>query len=171
MKIVLRVLGLITVVVTLLICSLGAIRNFADAEDVGALESEMAASKAQIDAMMKESEQMGASSPETLAAVKEAQDAMNSIPSKSTFTAAGSILAVLALISIVCAIFLFVYNPKVATLLLVLTVILSITVIVISPSIEGGITSGATNRALAIAGAIPAFLTALFTFLANRKTA
>jgi len=172
MKIVFKVLGVLTVVVALLICSLGAVRNLADAEDVEAFETEMAESRAQIETLKQESGLMDGDAKASMdESIRAAEDAMGSIPPKSAFTTAGILLAVLALLSIVCGVFLFVHNPKIGMGLSVLMIILAIVAVIVSPSLEGGLTSGASNRAIAIAAGVPVALSAIFLFLLSRQKA
>ncbi len=172
MKILFRVLGTIALAAALLICGLGAVRNFNDARDVVTYADEIEESRLLLQSMKEGLGDMMGEDSEMSNTLSEGEEAMNDLPGEGTFKAAAMLMILLLVLSVVSAVFLYVPRQKVALALLALTVIGGIILIAISPSFDTGITGGATNRAIAIAAVIPAFLVALFAFLTTRvKTA
>lgn len=168
MKILLRVVGVLAVFITIAASSLGAYRNFEDAQSASENNAELAAAKVQLETLKKQRDMMtGQSKIEMDATVKQAEEAIHSVPSASTFTIAGIIMIVMGLLSLVSGIFLFSANPKTKIILLAI-IGFALIVILISPSQEG--MTKASNRAVAIAVSVPAILGALFAFLIFRKS-
>lgn len=166
MKTLLRVFGVILVLAALVISSLGVVRNFRDAEDVAEYENPM---NSEITELKAQAELLtGESKAAVLDSIKQAEDILKDIPSKSTFTFVGVLMVVLVLTSLVSGVLLFVVREKTAKIILAVTIVAALIAIVISPNIGGGLTGGASNRTVAMIAAVPAFLSALFAFLISR---
>lgn len=170
MKILLRVLGVLTVIISLVISSLGVVRSFRDAEDAKEYEAMMVESKKQLEEYRQQSEQLeGAEKESMLAIVKSGEDAMTEIPSASTFTILGVLMVVITLIILLSGVFLFVINPKIANMLFISAILISVIAIVMSPDLGESMTGGVPNRKLSMIVGGGAFLSALFPFLLARK--
>lgn len=170
MKIVLKVLGLLVVVISLFLGSLGVFRNFRDAKDAKEYQVLMADSQKQLDEYRKQSEQLeGYEKESMLEIIKSGEEAMIEIPSPGVFNTVGILMAVLTLISVIAAVFLFVIKPKVANMLFITAILISVIAIFVSPDIDGGMSGGISNRKLSMIVAAGAFLSTLFPFLLARS--
>jgi hypothetical protein len=168
MKITLKILGTLLAIVALLASAGGTIRNFRDAGDADSVQAELEAGKAQIEEMKKNAGGDAAFSAEMDKSIAQMEAAAAEIPTKSTFTTAGILCAVLALLSVMLIVFQYVSSQKIATVLLVLTLIVGIMAIVMSPEMKETFTSGASNRTIAMFAGIPAILAAGCAFLISR---
>lgn len=169
MKILLKVLGVLTVMIALLVSSVAVVRNFRDAKDVVEIEK----TSAQFDQMRGLTQAMseGAGS-EMEDPFSEVDSLIKKMPSSKTFYAAGIIIAIITLLNLVTGVFLFIPSKKTTTLLFVTVILLSIISIVVSPEIDSSLTRGAiSNRTLAMIVAGFATVSALFPFLLARKKA
>ena len=169
MKILLKVLGTICAVFALLACFGGMIRNFSDASDSDYLASDIAAGKAQIEEMRDAAAELGTEyAAELDKSIAELDQTVDSIPMKGAFTTAAWLMVGLGLLSVLLIVFQYVVNQKIATGLLVATLIIGILTIVLSPVVAETLVSGVSNRKLAYFAAIPAILAAITAFLIAR---
>ncbi|HEX9980927.1 MAG TPA: hypothetical protein VGB50_10240 [Flavobacterium sp.] len=170
MKTLLRVAGIIAVIITLLVSAGGAFRNFDDAGKAEGYEQELADGKAQLETLKQQSEMMDGPEKELMQEdIKNAEEALKDAPSKSAFTIAGIMCGIVAILAVFVAVLLF--KPgKQAMLILGAMILVTLILILVSPDPKGSITSGASNRTLAIIAAVPGIISALCAYMIARKS-
>lgn len=165
MKIVIRIFGVLAVLVTLGICLAGVVRNFGDAEKI---ETEFAEFEEQMSVMEEAVEDTdGATEAQKQQIQEEFDQLKEGIPSPGAFQAAGVMLILLALLTFASAIFLFKASKK-ATMILGATAVIAIINIVITPHVEETLTSGMSNKTIAIIVGIGAIICALLAFAISK---
>lgn len=164
MKIVLRIFGIIAVLAALGMGTLGAIRNFGDAKDAKEAAPMVEQARKDLDVMKEQVKNLSGLEADAMnSEIADAEELLN-IASPGTYTFIGILMAVLALISLISAVFLFKPGHKTATILLGAAVVAGLTAIVLSPDFSSKY-GAMSNRSLSIAVTIPAVLVALFAFL------
>lgn len=164
MRILLRILGIIAVLVAVGMGALTVNRNFEDAKDAKEMATTIEQYQKDV-ATMKE--QVKAMSGDEATAMNEEiakAEKMLDIPSPGTFTFIGILMAVLVIVSLISAVFLFKAGHKIAVILLGVAVIAGLAAIVISPNISTEY-GPASNRTLSIVVTIPAVIAAFFAFV------
>jgi hypothetical protein len=167
MKILFRILGVITLIATLGLTGLSVVRSSDDAKEAGESKEIIAGMKSQIDELKKMSAQLtGESKISNDASIKEAEGLMNAILPASTYQMLANIYIVMILVAIIAGIFLFLVKKKGSMIVFALAIILAIAAISMSPSFDLG--SKLSSRGVAYMASIPVVLTALFAFLIGR---
>lgn len=169
MKIVVKIIGVLAVLAAFFLCSLGSSRNFSDAEEIGEFQKKLDKFTANFKAdFEKTGDKKSAEIFEKALADAKKQNGIKDIPSKSTFENSAMLIALLLVLSIVSAVFLFLPRVTVSMVILGITVLACLGLIMIAPDM--GEKSRATNVQVAWLSIIPAFLAALCAF-ANAKLA
>jgi len=171
MKIVLRIFGTIALLVALLFSGGSAWRNFRDAGDAAAFETEVVAKKAEIEKLRKDLEAMPEGDGKTYIQeqITAGEAIINEIPSSTHFTMSGLMMVLLFVVSLIAGILL--YKPRpLATVIFLATIAVSLLAYLVAPDMKETMTGGAANKTLAIASAVPAILCGLFAFLIAKKS-
>jgi hypothetical protein len=165
MKIVVKIIGVLAVLAAFLTCSLGSSRNFDDAEEIGKFEEKIEALKAEI---KKENNDQTSELFEKAVTEAKKEAGIKDFPPKSTFENSAMLIALLLVLSIVSAVFLFLPRLTVSMVILGITVVASAILLMIAPDM--GEKSRATNVQVAYMAIIPALLAAGLAFV-NAKLA
>jgi hypothetical protein len=163
MKIAIKIIGVLAVLVAFLTCSLGASRNFEDAEEVSEFEKKLENLKAEI-RKANSNQTTEAFEKAVASAKKEAR--IKDLPSKSVFENSAMLIALLLVLSMASGVFLFLPRVTVSMAILGLTILASVALLMIAPDM--GEKSRATNVQVAYIASLPALLAALLAF-ANAK--
>lgn len=167
MKIVVKIVGILAVLVAFLTCSLGSSRNFSDAEEISDFQKKLDKFTADFkNDFEKTGDKKSAEVFEKALAEAKKSAGIKEIPSKSTFENSAMLIALLLLLSVVSAVFLFLPRPTVSMVIFGIAVLASLALIMIAPDM--GEKSRATNVQVAWMGIIPALLATGMAF-ANAK--
>ncbi len=164
MKILVRILGVLAVLASFLFCTLGASRNFEDAEEVVRLNEKMDKDIEEL----KQNYQAGADAETTkkleeiVAELKQSPE-YKKIPSKDVFENSGMLIATLLVLALVSSVFLFLPRKIVSITLLCLSVLATVALIMIAPDM--GEKSRATNVQVAWLSSLPAVSACFCAFL------
>ncbi|RZJ63379.1 MAG: hypothetical protein EOO50_16855 [Flavobacterium sp.] len=172
MKTVLRIFGVLIVLLAFLFIGLSIWRTGTDKDDLRENEIEMTLAKAQLETLKKEAASMTGESKKLMdEQIATADAAIKEIPSESILTVIQVLFAVMFVVALAAAIFLFRPNLKFSQILLIGSVVLLLVTYFISPDIERGEYSGMNNTTLALMSGIPVIFAGLFAFLVARKSA
>jgi len=163
MRILMRILGIIAVIVAVGMGVLSANRNFTDAKDAKEMGPTLEQYRKELDGMKEQVKQLSGFEADSMnEEIAKAEEMLN-LPSPGTFTMIGVLMAILALLSIISAVFLFKPGHKTAVIILGATIVAGLVAIIISPNISTEY-GPASNRTLSIVVTVPAVLAALFAF-------
>lgn len=161
MKIVIRIVGVIAVLMAVLTCGLGTVRNFNDADAVSKYEKESASLKEKMKGLDANTSKLFDKAVDST--LKDA--GIDKLPSKGTFQTVGIALALLVVLSIAAGIFTFLPKPKPSTILVGIIIILSIIALSMSPSFaKTGMFAKASNFNVALYATIPALIAGVCAF-------
>ncbi|MCW4468168.1 hypothetical protein OGH69_04250 [Flavobacterium sp. MFBS3-15] len=163
MRILMRILGIIAVIVAVGMGTLGVVRNFGDAEDAKESAAMVEQAKKDLETMKENVKQLSGPEADEMNSEIADMEEMMDIASPGTYTTLGIMMALLALASIVSAVFLFKAGGKTAAMLLGATVVIGLAAIVLSPDFSSKY-GAMSNRSVAIIVTVPAVLAALFAF-------
>lgn len=173
MKTVLRIFGILAIVIALVTCGMSIYRAGLDKEELAEGQTEIVEAQKQLTALKEMAKTMtGESKVEMDQKVAEAETALNSIPSASTYTIVQALIAALLVLAIAFGVFLFRTNLKLSQQLLIASVVLLLATYFISPDLKRGEYSGLPSRTLALLSGVPVVIAGLCAFLvAKRNTA
>ncbi len=163
MRILMRILGIIAVIAAVGMGTLGVIRNFGDAKDAKESAPMVEQAKKDLEVMKENVKQLSGLEADNMNTEIADMEELLNIASPGTYTIIGILMAILALISLISAVFLFKPGHKNAVILLGAAVVASLVAIVLSPDFSSKY-GAMSNRTLAIVVAVPAVLAALFAF-------
>jgi hypothetical protein len=170
MKIVLKIIGTLVVIISLLIGSISVKRNFDDATKKGVTSEEITAFTSQVDSLKKINESLTGASKEAMTVeLEKAEKELNNLATSSTYKMAGYLLLVLCVLSLVSGFLLYQPKPKAFKIVLGLVVIVAAMAIVLSPNPERGMTSGLPNRTIAIITGAFSLASILIAFASHQK--
>lgn len=170
MKIVLRIFGILAIVIALVTCGMSIYRTGLDKEELAEGQTELAEAQKQLTTLKEMAKTMtGESKVEMDKKVAEAEAAINSIPSATTYTIIQVLIAVLLVLALAFGVFLFRTNLKVSQQLLIASVVLLIAAYFISPDLKRGEYSGMASRTLALVSGIPVVIAGLCAFLVAKR--
>ena len=171
MKTVFKIFGIIIVLISLLTCSMSIYRAQMDKDDLAESQTQIAEAKTQMATLKDQVKTMtGASKTELYAEIERIEKMLDTVPSATTYTIVQIMLAVLLILSLVFAVFLFKTNLKLSNQLFWATVILTIITFFVSPDLERGQYSGLSSRTLALLSGIPVVIAGLFSVLVAKKS-
>ncbi|UPT71892.1 MAG: hypothetical protein M0D53_06210 [Flavobacterium sp. JAD_PAG50586_2] len=173
MKTVFRIFGILAIVIALVTCGMSIYRAGLDKEDLAEGQTELAEAQKQLITLKEMASTMtGESKVEMDKKVAEAEAAINSIPSATTYTIVQALIAALLVLALAFGVFLFRTNLKLSQQLLIASVILLLATYFISPDLKRGEYSGLPSRTLALLSGVPVVIAGLCAFLvAKRNTA
>lgn len=171
MKTVLKIFGIISILISLLTCSMSIYRAQRDKDDLAELQTQIAEAKTQMATLQDQVKSMtGESKTELDAEIAKIEKMIDSVPSASTYTIVQALLIVLVVLSLVFAVLLFKSNAKLSKQLFFAAVILTIVAFFVSPDLERGQYSGLPSRTLALLSGIPVVIGGLFAILIANKS-
>jgi hypothetical protein len=170
MKIILKIIGTLLVIISVLIGSISVKRNFDDATKKGVTTEEISAFTTQVDSLKKINESLTGTSKEAMTVeLEKAEKELANLTTASTFKMVGYLLIVLCILSLVSGFLLFKPNPKTIKIVLGLVVGIAAIAIVMSPNPVRGMTSGLPNRTIAIIMGAFSLASVLIAFAIARK--
>lgn len=170
MKSVLRIFGILAILIALVTCGMSIYRTGLDKEDLAEGKRERAEAQKQV-AMLKEMAKTmtGESKVKMDNKIAEAEAAINSVPSASTYTIVQGLIAVLLVLAMVFGVFLFRTNLKLSQQLLIASMVLLVVTYLVSPDFKRSGYSGMACRSLALLSAIPVVIAGLCAYLAAQR--
>ncbi len=170
MKIVLKIIGTLLVIISLLLGSISVKRNFDDATKKGVTTEEITAFTTQVDSLKKINESLTGASKEALnVEIEKAEKELSNVTTASTYKMVGYLLIVLCVLSLVSGFLLYKPNPKTSKIVLGLVIGVAAIAIVLSPNPVRGMTSGLPNRTIAIIMGAFSLASILIAFAIARK--
>ena len=163
MRILMRILGIIAVIVAVGMGTLGVVRNFGDAKDAKESAPLVEQAKKELETMKENVKQLSGVEADAMNSEIADMEEMMDIASPGTYTTLGILMALLALTSLISAVFLFKAGGKTTAMILGATLVISLASIVLSPDFSSKY-GAMSNRTVAIIVAVPALLAALFAF-------
>lgn len=163
MRILMRILGIIAVIVAVGMGTLGVVRSFGDAKDAKEAAPMIEQAKKELETMKENVKQLSGLEADAMNSEIADMEEMMDIASPGTYTTIGILFVILALTSLISAVFLFKAGGKTALMVLGATVAVSLIAIVLSPDFSSKY-GAMSNRTIAIIVAVPAILAALFAF-------
>lgn len=115
MKTVLKIIGTLLVIISLLLGSISVKRNFDDATKKGVTTEEITAFSTQVDSLKKMNESMTGATKEAMnVEIEKAEKELSNLTTASTYKMVGYLLIVLCLLSLVIGFLL--YKPSLKTI-------------------------------------------------------
>ena len=170
MKKLFKIIGILAVIIGLLMSVGAAMRNFDDAGEASEYATELNKGAAQLETLKEQNKMMDGPEKELmLQDIKNAEQAMKDVPTRNTLLIAGVLCGVLAILLVIIAVLLFKPSNK-ATIIMISTIVVGVALVMISPDPKGSMTSGASNRVLAIIAAVPAIVSAICAYMFAKKS-
>ena len=157
-------------IISLLLGSISVKRNFDDATKKGVTTEEITAFSTQVDSLKKMNESMTGATKEAMnVEIEKAEKESSNLTTASTYKMVGYLLIVLCLLSLVSGFLLYKPNPKTIKIVLGLVVVVAAIAIVMSPNPARGMTSGLSNRTIAMIIGAFSLASILMAFAIARK--
>ena len=174
MKIILKIIGTLLVIISLLLGSISVKRNFDDATKKGVTTEEITTFTTQVDSLKKINESLTGASKDALnVEIEKAEKELSNLTTASTYKMVGYLLLVLCVLSLVSGFLLYKPDPKTIKIVLGLVIGVAAIAIVMSPNPVRGMTSGLPNRTIAMimgAFSLASILTAYTIARKNQNT-
>lgn len=173
MKTVFRIFGILAIVIALVTCGMSIYRAGLDKEDLAEEQKELAEAQKQLTTLKEMAKTMtGESKVEMDQKIAEAEEAIKSVPSATTYTIVQALIAGLLILALTFGVLLFRTNLKLSQQLLIASMVLLVATYLMSPDIKRGEYSGMASRSLALLSGIPVVIAGLCAYLvAKRNTA
>jgi drug/metabolite transporter superfamily protein YnfA len=171
MKTLFRIIGILAIVISLVTCGMSIYRSGLDKEDLAEEQPQLVEAQKQLASLKEMAKTMtGESKVEMDKKVAEAEEAMASVPSASTYTIIQIFISAMLALALIFGVFLFRTNLKLSQQLLIASVVLLVVTYFISPDLKRGEYSGFASRTLALISGIPVIIAGLCAWMVARKS-